>query len=316
MSVPVVSLLILGMAVCLGTQESDIRSRRAIDLIEDPRFGTGFKVYDPKPGKLVERGRYQIDPSLGEPVWGLAQWSSKYFLVEAASENLPSGSIRFANRAKSLIVGTSGSEHTDLVLGIDSREEYVGRARKKGEPWPHLLVQQKFGDKCPRLPELQSLQFEVSARLNHAERFETPDYTPSLHAAQFLIFFTVQNRNRNSPGFGDFLWLGVPIYDDRGRTKKSVIEGDVGLGKLIYTPARSVYTDKPPTLGKWITFKADLLPIAVEALQEAWNRGFLKDSQDLSDYGLGGMNMGWELPGINKVEMQVRGLGLRSSTAE
>jgi hypothetical protein len=155
------------------------------------------------------------------------------------------------------------------------------------------------------------LRFRVEARLNHAERFETPQYSPSYHAAQFLIFFTVQNRNRDSAGHGDFVWLGVPIYDDRDRTGKTIIPGD-SLGKLIYTPARSAYTNTPVATGVWIVFEADLLPLASEALDEAWARGFVKDSRDLSDYRLGGMNMGWELTGINNVEMQVRNISLKA----
>ena len=49
-----------------------------------------------------------------------------------------------------------------------------------------------------------------------------------------------------------------------------------------------------------------------EALYEAWARGFVKDSRDVSDYRLGGMNMGWELTGINNVEMQVRNISLKA----
>ena len=44
-------------------------------------------------------------------------------------------------------------------------------------------------------------------------------------------------------------------------------------------------------------------------------RGFLKDSNNLSDYTIGGMNMGWELPGTFDVAMQVRNLSLKITEA-
>jgi hypothetical protein len=40
-------------------------------------------------------------------------------------------------------------------------------------------------------------------------------------------------------------------------------------------------------------------------LQEAWSRGVLLDSQDFADYKIGGMNMGWEMPGMNDASIQL-----------
>ena len=49
-----------------------------------------------------------------------------------------------------------------------------------------------------------------------------------------------------------------------------------------------------------------------EGLEVAWERGYLKDSHDPSDYRLSGMNTGWEVTGPIDVEMQVRGLRLEA----
>ena len=38
--------------------------------------------------------------------------------------------------------------------------------------------------------------------------------------------------------------------------------------------------------------------------------GLLKDSKDLADYHISGMKIGWEVPGLFDVEMQVRNLSL------
>ena len=50
----------------------------------------------------------------------------------------------------------------------------------------------------------------------------------------------------------------------------------------------------------------------LDGLGTAWGRGFLKDSRDLADYRIGGMNMGWEVPGLFDVEVQVRNLSMRT----
>ena len=287
---------------------------QGVDLIADPRFDRGFEVYDPTPGAKVLRGVQQWDNTLGGPVWGLAQWSSRYSLAGAPLEEAAPGVVRFFDAAKSVTVGPRGDAGPDLALAIDSRREWGDTPRKKGQLWPHLLVSQRFPEDTPFLPDLKALHFSVDARLARAERFDREGYDPHIHAAQFLIFFTVQNLNRDSAGYGDFLWLGVSVYDDRGRPDLSIIGGDQDLGKLIYTPARAAYTDGDITSGDWTTYAADLLPLAKAALAAAWERGFLKDSQDLADYRLGGMNLGWEVTGINDVAMEVRRLSLRAET--
>ena len=40
----------------------------------------------------------------------------------------------------------------------------------------------------------------------------------------------------------------------------------------------------------------------------AWARGFLSGSTNIADYAIGGMNMGWELPGLFEVAMETRKL--------
>ena len=47
-------------------------------------------------------------------------------------------------------------------------------------------------------------------------------------------------------------------------------------------------------------------------MNTAWARGFLPASHDLSDYRVGGMNLGWEVPGVLNVQMQLRDLSLKA----
>ena len=83
-----------------------------------------------------------------------------------------------------------------------------------------------------------------------------------------------------------------------------------GTGKYIFNPAGRRYTLESAHDGKWITIEKDLLPLMHEALRSAWDQGFLADSHELDDYGLGGMNCGWEVTGPWNVAMQIKGLKL------
>jgi hypothetical protein len=281
------------------------------ELIRDPRFERGFSLYAPKTGKKVIVDTLRVREETAEPVWGLAQWSSRHSLAGAKPERLQSGAVRFANEAKAVTVGPPGTDDGDLSLRVSGKVEYGDRARKKGEPWPHLLVEQDLTGH-PSLAELKALPFAVSVRLRHVEKFAAPDYTPQLHAAHFQLFITVQNRNRQSPGFGDFYWFGIPLYDDRHRIPRAFMAPDVGLSKFIFTPPGETFTEESVHDGNWVTVRRDLLPLMLEGLKAAWERGFLKDSRELSDYRLGGMNMGWEVPGIFNVALQAKDLSLKA----
>ena len=172
------------------------------------------------------------------------------------------------------------------------------------------MLQQNIADP-PALTEIQSAKFHIEARLISSRKYETPDYSPGLHAAQFQVFFSVQNRNHQSAGFGKYFWFGIPLYDDRHEFPLAHKTKDTGgTNMFIFTPAGETYTAESAHNQKWITVDKDLLPLMREGLELAWSRGFLQESRSLGDYRITGMNIGWEVPGIFDVQMQVRNLSL------
>jgi len=299
------------LAVMIPNGWADTADR---ELIRDPHFGRGFEVQDPTPGKRVVVGKLQWEGCEGEPVWSLAQWSSRYPIQGTIGERLPSGAERFANEAKSITVGPPGSEEADLSLAVDSRPEYPDGPRKQGQDWPHLLAGQRL-EGSPSIAQMQALHFHLEARLKHSENLTGEGYSPNIHAAQFITTITVQNLNRESPGYGDFIWLNLVQYDDRQRIPEPFIAPDQAHKKLIYAPPGEQLSQQSLHDGEWVTFQADLVPIIRDALQAAWERGFLTDSRDPADYRLGGISIGWEVPGTFAVEVQARKLSLRASTA-
>jgi len=281
-------------------------------MLQDPSFHCGFIALDPKPGKKVPYGALPgISPN-ERPVWKLAQWASKYPLQPTSAEHSSDGSLRYANESNAIILGRPGSEKADVTMGVNASVEYGNRARQHGESWPHLLAEQRFEDP-PVLKELSSATLHVEAKLLESKRVNVPGYSPSLHAAKFQIYFTVQNLNRSSPGYRKYLWFGVPVYDDRSRIPRAFAAQDIGkgdaTGMFIYTPAGETFTSRSAHDRRWITIDKDLLPLMKTALKTAWERGFLKDSQSLGDYSIASIHMGWEMTGNLDVAIQVRKLG-------
>ena len=303
---------LLFLATALPGPAAELLATR--ELIRDPDFRRGFTVLQPEPGKRVPYGTLR-GPATAPPVWDLDQWSSKHPLAIAAPGLLPDGSLCYSNLGKTVTLGAAGSARADLGLAVRASAEYGTRARQSGEPWVHLLVEQTLTDP-PSLAELGTARLHVEARLLASEKRSTPDYSPGLHAAQFQIFFSVQNLNRQSPGYGKYLWFGVPIYDDRLRVAPAHMAPDTGGTRMfIYTPAGDVFSARSAQDREWITIDRDLLPLMRAGLAHAWGHGFLKESQALADYRIAGMNLGWEVPGIFDVNVQIRHLSLQVSPA-
>jgi len=281
------------------------------ELVSDPHFQQGFVLLDPAPGKKVPYGKLQPAGYSKSPAWEMAQWSSKFRLDPGPATPGTNHTVEWRNPAKSVLLSPPGQSESDLTLAVNASVEYGDRARAQGEPWVHLLVEQAFTNP-PALAQLTEVRLHLEARLLRSHRKSTPEQNPALHAAQFQVFFTVQNLRPNSKGRGRFLWFGVPLYDSRYRLPLEHKSRDTaGSDMFIFTPGGETYTSQSAWDGHWITIDKDLLPLMREALDTAWQRGFLTESKDPADYHITGLNLGWEVPGIYDVAMQVRNLSLR-----
>jgi hypothetical protein len=277
------------------------------ELITDPSFQRGFVLLRPEPGKKVECGIAR-PPAAAAPAWQLAQWSSKHPLDGTTPlAKTDTGGIHLANPARSISFG--GKDHI-LTLAVNAAEEYGDRPRAEGQPWVHLLVEQQVASQ-PRLGDLRSLRLQLEARQARARLARADGHDPKRHAAQFLLFLSVQNLEQQSPGFGNYLWFGVPVFDNRHRSSETYAAQDFGgTGKFIYTPGTKHFTPGSTHDGDWVKFDADLLPLIREGLAVARSKGFLKGTDGDDLLRVAALNMGWEVPGTFDVEMQVRGLSL------
>ena len=299
--------LILVIWICAATTRA-----AESEVIGDNRFRGGFVLWEPTPGKHIKYGEIRGAQTNTQPVWGLSQWSSR-FPLRTTNHPPAHGSLVISNSAKSVTIQPNDA---DLRLEANSAVEYGSGSRKAGEPWVHLLVEQEF-EKPPFLQALSAAKFHLEARLLRSTNLHKGDYDPGAHAAQFQVFFTVQNRNRQSPGHGDLLWFGIPVYDNRHRHPLEFKSKDFGgTEKFIFTPAAQTFTPTSAHDGNWVIIDRDLLPLMREALEMAWTKGFLSASTNVADFAIGGMNMGWELPGMFDVAIETRKLSLMAVEAE
>lgn len=303
-------MFLLSSLLLVAADSCAAQTARWREVFRDPRFERGFRVLDPAPGARVPVGDLQ-PPGAGEaPQWDLAQWHSRFDISGASAEPAPSGGWAWANPGKRVVIAGGSDGDADLALALDAVTEYDGRLREPGEPWPHLLAGQRF-EPLVALAEVRAAVFTVAARLRECRARDDVPLNPMRHAAQFLGFITVQNRNRQSPGYGDFLWFGIPLYDSRWHIPRPFQAPDQAHAKFIFTPPGEAYTSESLHDGHWVRISRDILPLVMEALRAAWSRGFLKDSHSEADYYLAAFSIGWEMPGPFDGAVQVRDLSLQ-----
>ncbi len=275
-------------------------------LICDPDFQRGFQLLRPEPGKKVPCGIVR-GPDSRPVVWNLAQWSSRFPFDDSTPVTRTDCGARQPENAARRV--RFGDPEGILTLAVDTGVEYGDRLRRKNQPWVHLLVSQRF-DSQPALGQLSKLRLTLSGKLVRSVAVRM-NQDPGIHAAQCLMFITVQNLVEGNPGFGDLLWFGIPIYDNRTREMRTYAAQDfAGSGKFIFTPA-----PEPPARpnihdGDWSHLDLDLLPRIRDGVNLARDRGHLRDLDDVDAYRVTGMNLGWEMPGTYDVEIQIQGLRL------
>ncbi len=290
----------------------------AQELIQDRDFQQGFYVRDRTNGAVLP-APIRCDNTVATPVWNMAEWNSQSTVSAIPPATLGDGMCQWADNNKDFRFGPIGAEPYQLYFGVNSQSEYNNIYRLPGQPWPHLLVEQILsapfdfagqGPGCPALSLTDSLVFQIDAQLLYNLTIKNAGYDSTMHAGQFLIFFTVQNLNQSSSGYGKYVWLGVPLYDDRTPMLPGNMSYDVGTQTLINNIAYTAIANTSLHSGNWIHARVNLLPYAKAALDTAWANGFINESTNYADYKIGGMNMGWELPGMNIATMGVKGISL------
>lgn len=321
------ALVTLLLAGCTSTRDQ----RNSAQLLPDPTFAQWFDIrglgIPTDDGGVKGVFRSSAD-KVGTPVWSLAQWASKHNLADPAvtrQTRLAKHRFQIVNPSKRVIVD---SRRGEIELGLFASACYE-RPRRANEPWPHLLVSAALTDtRYPsglcRVASMQRLDVALECRLT-AFADKHPEADPDLHAAQFQLFLYVQDLNTDSPGYGDMLWFGIPVFDSRRPTKEETFQRDGGKpdasGRFIYSLPTKACQPEGATFfkngkacaderGDWTRIRINAAPWIVYAYQLARKNGYLKDTE-LADLYVSGLNFGWEMPGTYDASMQVRGFSIR-----
>lgn len=297
------------------------KESNAIEILADSNFEQGFNllgVSTADDGRTVQKILdYEGDAIDSESTpWYMAQWWTPYNVVNAVFSERD-GMYFYETPSRKIAVKPDNSGYLYFEL-LGSVEYDSGTRVTASQNWPHLLIEQTFTNKQP-LMNLKELNIHLEVSVEMCEDKNGEVYNPNLHAAQLLWYFTLSNDLsgiENTEGLGvdkDFLWFGVPIFDNRYDFIKSSARVDEGFtggtNKLIYTMGSSMYFNESLKYGKTYTIDIDILPFLKEAYIYAVNNGALVDS-NYENMFLNYMNFGWELPGAFDVASKIQNMSV------
>jgi len=296
-----------------------------LELITDPSFAAGFSVIpacvkpDTDPAcaageKFNLKSPLNLTNEHDRPAWDLAQWGSRTNLQGPPT---PYGEgYAWSTETKRLVLYPDGT----VEMAVDGAKELDGQYPTDRTSWPSLIASETiaapgaYGRDVGNVSTMSKLLFNIDFRLLNNDTRIRKGYDPDRDALIAPVNLTVQNLNRSSAGYGDYIWLQVTVYDDRfvapnGVPDKTMI--DLGTKKMIYFVPSSAVTHGSVHAKQWVKFNGDVLPFAKKAIQLAHDKALLK-SQKLSDYSIGGVNIGYELTGLNIATFQFRNLSLKA----
>lgn len=247
-----------------------------------------------------------------KPSWRLAQWNSRHLLLPGTAPQQIDGAWIWDTPGKRISLTENGDNVSTLSLGVSGTKEYAGQMRKKGEPWPHLLVEQQFGN--GGLSAANPLTFHARFRVLScavASNAEKSSLESGLHTAQVSAYWTAKVFRDDKPT-GDMFWFGIPFFDARypippGHFAQDRAPG--GSNKFISNLPGELFYDTPTGDGAWHTLDVNLAPHLREGFQRAQDAGYLEE-YSFEDLRLTSFNLGWELQGPYDATIEIRGLSL------
>ncbi|HOV75015.1 MAG TPA: hypothetical protein P5318_05515 [Candidatus Hydrogenedentes bacterium] len=287
------------------------------ELFADTTFERGFLLTAAShPAPKVELGvlRTTARASALPPTWRMAQWASRYLLEPGACRDIGKNRWLAETPGKRVVIIRTKPERTCVRLEVFGKTEYAGRMRAYGEPWPHLLIEQRFDKPIPPAP-LKRLAFAVEMRIPYCKPLSEATLNPSLHTAHVTAFWTVHNMKPGNPDFQDMIWFGLPLFDARQEIPGPHYALDTGKAdashKFICTLDGRRFWDGPTGDGRWRSIETDLRQLLREGLAISQEHGHLKNTQ-FEDLAITTFNLGWEIPGPYDAAIEFRGLSLKA----
>ncbi len=292
-------------------------------LFNDPYMKNGLSVLsvDGAENKAIGFGT-----SVENPSWVFAQWHSKYDLRNYES-------LKYTNKGAALEISSYGAKGSDgvyipaKVLKLDTQNPSIymelnaelefDKPKEDGEGWPHTLLSQDFSGELVHVCEQTEIKTHMEYAVTKFVDRMNGQADPAKHCAQLVWYVTLQNRNPESEGYGQYIWFGFNLWDNRHSGGVCPEYAAQDLGKedatkaFIYQPASTVFfgEKRMPTVGEQTKIEFDFLPTAKQAFELAKSRGYLPQTT-WEDVYIGSMNFGWEVTGIYNVGVQIDTVGI------
>ena len=289
-----------------GKDDADAKPQEETlyECFQDPSMENGVWLLAPKDGKRVPVETFRLGKGTADPVWDLCQWNNRHDLAGTEPAQTKYGTT-FSNGVHTFARDAAGA----FTMILDASKEYD--APRTDGPWPHMLVQTRFG-RIP-LKGMKKLELTFDERILSVENRMGADFDPNRHTAQALFYFSIANRNSSSAWNNKSIWLGVAAWDWRGGlTKQPTVSFDKGTATYIYQMAsEKTFSGADLTDGKWHTCRVDVLQAVRDAVAGLKEHGEFTDAS-AADFTLSEMNFGWEMPGTFYGALQVRNFSLQS----
>ena len=299
-----ISLFLFCVSVFSQTKDT------TIDLIADKNFSNGVGLEYVDHSKSVIDTLYPFGKKNSRYEWKLAQWFSK-FNLEGSQPAYHGDSVTFANKGKRItFVNNNGGSQVNME--IFGSNEFLS-ARKAGEAWPHLLLEQNFSRPI-NINKIKSMKFSLNTKLLYCgNKMGVATYNPKLQTAHFHVTFIIQNLNKSSTDYEDYLWFQLQIYDYRYKVIPQYEAKDKGkkdaTGKFIYSLASNRLYKGNMQSKNWINMSKNLLSFIKDALKESQAKGYLKGSL-LNDMDITTIIIGWEVSGTFDCGIAYKNLSL------
>jgi hypothetical protein len=293
---------------------------QGIELLSDANYSQGFSVIPAcstdcsKAPRLRLYNPFSIAPN-SSASWEMTQWASHSNITTNGTfiDDGKSKGIQWSTNDKSFTLFQDGR----LQTSVNGYHEYEGKYKAPDVPGVAFLIQQTIGISAGALPldQVTELRWNLDSQLIHMDQHIQSGYDSNIHAVIFPLYMTIQNLVQGDPEYGKYFWLGIGTYDDRVLMSPQYVNGDKGTGALIYSPAFLNFANISLHSGNVVHITGNMMPFVKLGLQAAFERQFL-NSTDLKKYYVGGMNIGWEVTGLNNGTIQIQNLSLKQYTAQ
>ena len=247
------SILLVMAALLVLPADMQDNGSTTISFFDDLALSHGFRLSAVESSRNpVEVGTVLAADNTEKSEWRLAQWGTRFSLEGVPEQIMDDGTRVLENEGKRVKILPGGLAGQGIYLEVNGGAEYGDNLRQYGEPWPHLLIEQKL--KHGAFHEYESLNFNVDFCVEKCVPATDRPMENGLHTAHISAFMTVHNVNPNSADFKDMIWFGLPLYDvrypvPRGHQALDIGKGDA-TGKFICTIAGDRFFNEPVTIGK------------------------------------------------------------------